>query len=246
MTFLDQLRALRTSPQAVWLRFVGAYQSGRLDLYAFFEGNDDLSYYQPYLRQKWAGRGQLHGFNCNGKDHVVGVMARVKQTLDHEWRALFFIDKDVDDFCGHARHSDPFLFETECYSIENYITHPVTLSVMWTDLLCLPATDARLTEILKAYDAAYHSFVTAMKQVMAWIIHLRRSGCKVVLNDMSMDNVISIDREGKCSLKGGWADHILAASNTHGAVYEPAAFAGVVAELDPCDPRTYIRGKFDL
>lgn len=246
MSFLDQLRASRTVPQAVWVTFINTYRPACFDLYLFFEGKDDLSFYQPFFRQVWNGRGQFHGFNCEGKDAVIEIIAKVKPKLDYEWRGLFFIDKDIDDYCGGSKYMDEYLYETECYAIENFIAARSTLAVIWTDLLSLPLADSRYQELCKGYDAANNSWRDAMIEVMAWVIHLRRSKHRVVLNDVSMKNIIEIDADCKCTLKVGWAEHILAASNTNGVTYNRTAHEAVVAEIKGREPKTFIRGKFDL
>lgn len=246
MSFLDQLRSMRTIPQAVWLEFLGTYRDGRFDLYLFFEGKDDLSFYQPYFRQIWTTRGTPYGFNCEGKDAVIEIIPRVKQKLDYEWRGLFFIDKDIDDYCGNTKHADAYLYETEVYAIENLIATPSTLAVIWTDLLSLPLTDTRYSELCNGFDAANTTWNAAMTEVMAWVIHLRRNKHRVVLNDVSMKNIVEMDDDCKCSLKVGWAEHILAASNTKGVTYDKAAHDAVVAEIKGREPKTFIRGKFDL
>jgi hypothetical protein len=246
MSFLDQLRAARTTPQAVWLAFINTYRDACFDLYLFFEGKDDLSFYQPYFRQVWSSKGVFHGFNCEGKDAVIEIIAKVKPKLDYEWRGLFFVDKDLDDYCGCTRHTDAYLYETECYAIENFIASHTTLSVIWTDLLSLPLADPRFKDMSTAYNTAYQTWCDAMTSVMAWVIHLRRSNHRVVLNDVSMNNVISLDGDCKCTLRAGWAEHILAASNTRGVIYDAVAHNAVIAELKACEPKTYIRGKFDL
>jgi hypothetical protein len=245
VSFLDDLRALRTTPQAIWMEFLGVYSVASFDIYLFFEGKDDFAFYQPFVRNAWS-RGKSFGFNCEGKDEVIAIIPKVKKKLDYQWRALFFLDKDIDDLCGGARHSDPYLYETECYSIENFVASRSTLSIIWTDLLQLPQTDPRYATVHSAFDTAYETFCVAMQSVMAWVIQLRRAGHRVVLNDVSMNNLLELDQDCKCTLKSGWAEHILAASNTHGMSFDPVLHGQVVSELDGRDPKTYIRGKFDL
>lgn len=246
MSFLDQLRALRTVPQAAWLEFIGRYRVGCFDLYLFFEGKDDFSFYQPYLRNIWRDRGVLHSFNCDGKQEVIQIITRVKPKLDYEWRGLFFVDKDVDDFCGHTRHVDRFLYETEYYSIESFITCEKTLEIIWTDFLSLPVADTRLNEVLATYATSSQSFYLAMKDVMAWVIHLRRAGHHVVLNNVNMSKVITLDADCKCALVADWLDHIHAASSIVGVGFDSVAHNTVVTQLSLCEPKTYIRGKFEM
>lgn len=246
MSFLDQLRSMRTTPQAVWLEFLGTYRDASFDLYLFFEGKDDISFYQPYFRQLWAHKGTPYSFYCDGKAEVFEIIPRVKQKLDYEWRGLFFVDKDIDDFCGVILHRDNYLYETECYAIENLVASRSTLAVIWTDFLSLPLSDDRYDAICRGFDAANELWCAAMTEVMAWVIHLRRNQHHVVLNGVNLRKVVDMDQDCKCTLKPGWAEHVLAASNITGVLYDQVAHQAIVAELKVREPKTFIRGKFDL
>jgi len=230
------------------MQFTLVYRSNCFDLYLFVEGWLDLSFYLHFVRQYWAGRGQVHGFNCRGKDNVIEMIPRVRPTLDHVWRALFFIDKDVDDFCGCAPAPDQYLYQTECYAIENFIVSPASISIIWTDLIGMPATDQTLTKVLTHFDRVQGDFCRAMREVMGWVIHLRREGHKVVLNDVSIQKVVKLDKECVASLESGWQDHIIAASNTKvsASSINAGAVRMVIGEISTRDPKTFIRGKFEI
>jgi Protein of unknown function (DUF4435) len=246
MTYLDEMISHGKTAESAWLFFVLEYTAGTLDIYLFVEGYGDLSYYLPIVRQHWRAKGLVNAYNCNGKDNVIGLMPKVKARLDQEWRGLFFIDKDLDDWCGVKCPQDRCCFCTECYSIENYLISRDTVKVIWMELMHLPAGDARLGECIAAFDVANTSLSVAMTYVMAWIIWLRRGGHKVVLNDVSMDNIITLDAECRCTLVAGWAEHILAASNTQGVTFAENLTADIVDELAQIDPKAYVRGKFEL
>lgn len=246
MSHLDTLRAGRTTPQAIWLLFLGDYRAGTTDIYLFVEGQSDLSYYLHVVRQFWRERGEVSGYNCNGRDNVISVMPRVKETLDLEWRGLFFIDRDIEQLCGCENPSDRCLFETDHYSIENYLVCEETVTVIWTELIRLPRSDARFGEIRAEFNEASASFNTAMKSVMAWIIYLRRQGNKVILNDVNMERLLMIDSKCRCALSNDWAEHIAAASNTRGVAHAEQEIASIMKELDELNAKAYIRGKFEL
>src|SRR6185312_13223095 len=118
--------------------------------------------------------------------------------------------------------------------------------IIWTDLLSLSVADSRFKEVLAAYKLSSLSFYLAMKDVMAWIIHLRRSGHRVVLNNVNMNKVIDLDGDCKCTLAANWWSHILSAASVTGIAFDPVAHGTVLTQLTSCDPKTYIRGKFEL
>lgn len=246
MSLLDVLRSLRTVRQSVWLEFIGVYKEKSADLYSFFEGRDDLSFYQPHLRRGAGATKVFRCFYCNGKDPLIELIPRIMRKIDDNSRAMFFIDKDLDDYCNINRPLDSMLFETEVYSIENYIVNADAISVIWTDLLQLQESDPRFAKILDAYGSAYQSFVGCMACVMSWIIHLRRTGHGVILNDVSMNKVVKLDENLMSTLRENWSSHIVAASNTKGVLYDESFCDEVRREIDGRDPKTFIRGKFEL
>ncbi len=251
---LDKLKQARCWKEVVWMFFRYAYLPGSKDIYVFFEGKDDLSFYLPFLRRYWDQKGAIKEFYCNGKDEVIAIIPKVKQSLDNKWRGLFFLDKDLEDYCTAPRESgdfdykaDGFVYITEVYSIENFLVSSSTLSIIWTDLFKLLSSDPRLEEIKKAFSYSYDTFCEAMKSIMAWVIHLRRSGHKVNLSGVNEKKLIQMDQDCKCTFANDWANHILAASNLQDRVtYDKDAQKKVEDEIRSDPPKNYIRGKFEL
>jgi hypothetical protein len=188
----------------------------------FLECQDDISFYLPVVRQIWGSHGGITAYDCYGKDNVIALIPRVKAKLDQQWRALLFIDKDVDDLCGISCPNDSQLFQTCYYSIENHLVNPDVLVVIWTELIRLSATDARLADLLDVYSVSYRSFVESIRLVMAWTILHRRRGRKVSLNDVKMENMVQLDHDCHCMLRPEWQAHIAAASNLHDISYDKA------------------------
>lgn len=82
-------------------------------LFCFMEGKHDPDYYLGVIRSICGD--DCITIVCGNKQNVLDVYKSVF-VADHErYRLAFFIDKDFDEPLN-----DPNIFETDCYSIENY------------------------------------------------------------------------------------------------------------------------------
>jgi hypothetical protein len=244
MSFLDSLRRERSNPPAVWLQFIATYRAGVPDIYAFFEGRDDFSFYMPVLRGKWT-RGAIVPFKCKGKAAVTGLIQRIQARIDEPWRALFFVDKDIDDIVGVPTYNCPFLYETECYSIENYLVVESLLCVIWTDLFQLSPVDSRFDLVLKQFRQALADYVGAMRLIMATIIHYRKCGSRPVLNEVDPGKLVQFNTEFRVARVPDWITYFKGVS---GVPSDPdwRLVAEIDAELAKREYKTYLRGKFEI
>lgn len=90
MSFLEELKNSRATPQAAWTQFVTSYRDGKDEVYLFFEGKDDPGFYSSHLRELLAPKKTIH-FQCGGKQKVLEVIPRVQSRLDFKWRGFFLL-----------------------------------------------------------------------------------------------------------------------------------------------------------
>lgn len=82
-------------------------------LFCFMEGKHDSDYYLGIIRSICGD--DCKTIVCGNKSNVLDVYNRVYDRDHDRYRLSFFIDKDYDEPINN-----PNIFETECYSIENY------------------------------------------------------------------------------------------------------------------------------
>lgn len=245
-SYAEQLRRERGRATVVWIEFAGIYRDGCNDIYAFFEGHDDVAFYMPEIRRHWS-KGRVHPFRCRGKDAVLGVRDRVRARIDFAWRALFFIDKDLGDWTTESLSSpgDATTYVTEYYSIENHlVTHDV-LDVICTDLLHQGGT-SELTQSLRDLFASRHSsFLRRARVVMAWAIEVRRRGLQPILQNVDILRVFS-ERGPIIARRRGSLVYLERA--TQAAAPRPVwrGVLAVVRRMIGVEPKSYVRGKWEL
>lgn len=223
---------------------------------AFFEGDDDPSFYLPHLRAR-CGNSQCKTYICNGREEVLGVLRLLEADGRAISRSLFFIDKDHNDFLASVEcHRQ--LFQTEFYSIENYLVSLELFSIYWVEILHLDATDGREKNYLDQFHKAYARFAKRMQTLMA-IVLLGRGidgypPRKLNLKNVNLDLIFEIDFENAiCRYKLGAGRHFAVASNSIEYI-EPGAFFNrrkkIKAIIDTYfkgkNTKEFIRGKYEL
>lgn len=245
MTFLEELRDSKNGKTSAWVDFSNTFSQASDDLYLFVEGRDDISFYRPRVEARWK-KGRIHTFSCKNKSGVLWTMDRVRSRLDRVWRALFFVDKDIDAICGAPHSSCQYLFVTDTYSIENYFVTAEVLTVIWTEYWHLLLNDPRLELILRRFSKAYETFCNAMVDVMSIVVAIRRSGGKVVLADLRCDDLIEVDCECDCSVKATFSSEVSKRSDLSRGSICSEVLDDAVRVLRSTAPKQWLRGKYEL
>jgi hypothetical protein len=247
MSYTDYLRQQRGVYSSVWLQFSHAYQTKAADLFVFFEGHEDLAFFMPELRRSSEQAAlSIKSFVCRGKRIVLKLVPTVRRRIDQPWRALFFVDKDVDDFLGTQTRKDPFIYETKCYSIENYLVSEKIFGLIWTELLRLSDSDPRLGKIEQLYKAAHKRFVRSMTPLMAWSIYHRKHGRRPNLKNLDLSKFFRVTANGLLIKEKGFLNLLDRQCGIKTPTRSWRSIKLIAQQLQKHEPKIYIRGKFEL
>ena len=145
------------------------YQSNKMTpncLFCFVEGKNDTDYYQPKIKA-------LYGDNylfvkCNYKKYVLSMYDQIYESDHNTYKLAFFVDRDFDESI-----SKPGLYETECYSIENYYVYPSAFSEFLQYCIRLPKDTPEYNKAMVYYTQEFEKFHFASLQLNAWIATCR-------------------------------------------------------------------------
>lgn len=249
MSRVEYLREQRSRPAAVLHQFLMAYNKGTRDVFLFFEGHDDLSFYSSEIRRRWQGSGLLTCIVCNGKAGVVDAYQRVKPFVDNIRRTLFFVDKDLDDFLPQKVVRLPrskSLYVTDYYSIENYLVSEKVLEIIWLELWSLDHQDPRLAEARVQLNECYQSFVKGISLLMAWILSKKLNSETPNINNINLGAHFKSERT--FSRIRPTQDKLNSCCGTKHAPGEWKQIRRILYEFSATspDPKIYVRGKFEL
>ena len=246
MSFTDLLRNARTSRVSTLHKFLTHYDPNSGRVFAFVEGDADEVFYRAQIQKYVSDQRQIYVYNCEGKKGVCSAYEDITARYPTCQRVLFFLDKDLDDILGATWPSDPRIFTTEFYSIENYIVNKDVLQRYFMDFVKIRRIEVDLETMLVNFDDGLKSFHRLMLPVMAWILAAKRSGTKIHLQDFNPGEIyqVTADRTFRKPRRGaiGYLCRVCQAS-AHVVLWP--ILRRTVAELSRLPPKTYVRGKFE-
>ncbi len=131
-------------------------------LFCFVEGKSDTDYYFPKVKSIF---GDNHLFiNCYNKKFVLKMYQLIHEKDKDTKKLAFFIDHDYDSTVK-LEH----VYETECYSIENYYCYQSAFSEFLQYGLHIDKTTMEYQEAMNFYIQEFDKFHKAMIDFNAWI-----------------------------------------------------------------------------
>lgn len=156
-SYVNRLRAARTSESVIKTRFVTLFGASDGRPIFVFEGDDDKVVYGRWIRR-------IHAticyevFVCKGKK-AVSVLKRI---IDRDLSSIgdgtyFFVDRDFDDLTMFD--NDIRVFMTDRYSVENYMVSPDVLDSVLRDEFPLDGQPGLRAAIVEIFRSDYSDFL---------------------------------------------------------------------------------------
>ena len=249
MSFVGELREARKRSVVILHDFLLNLNPSQNRIHAFFESDEDLSFYSNFIYQRISEGYKVHNYQCDGKGQVYRAYEKIGGRQLGANIALFFVDKDLDEFLGREYAVAPNIFVTDYYSIENYLVNAYMLERVVNELFHVKRAELSLEEIKLSFESSLREFYDLMRPLMAWVIYLRRCSVKVNLNNANnkLDRVLNVDIDFTVSMSTEDAIGVL---DEVCNVTTPPDFVtqrdSIMQELKEICPKMWIRGKYEL
>jgi len=163
MLYIDQLRKSRQKAQVAYQEFVLHAGKGKDGLFCFFEGKDN-AYYVPRIKRF---TDNYHPIKCGGRDKVLDVYRLITIHSEYDkYKKAFFIDRDFNESLP-ARN--PPIFETPCYSIENfYVSVDIFKEILINELHLSEVSDEAFQVCMRLFRERQTEFHQATALFNAW------------------------------------------------------------------------------
>ena len=136
-------------------------------LFCFVEGKSDTDFYFPKIKSIY---GENHLFiNCYNKKFVLKMYDLIHENDKGSKKLAFFIDHDYDDTIN-LEH----VYETECYSIENYYCYKSAFSDFLQYGLHIDKMKAEYQDAMNFYVQEFDKFHEVIIDFNAWIAVCKR------------------------------------------------------------------------
>ena len=244
MSFVDDLKTARSGRTTVLHEFWTNYDPNRPRVHIFLEGHDDVVFYKSILEKYLEGKRPVYAYRCDGKQHVYDAFGQITAKLPHSRQILFFVDKDIDDILGQPWPTDPRIFVTDVYSIENYLVSRDAVSRFIDNFIQFRNVAFQRDAVLDQFDQQLSKFHRLVTPLMAWIIYSRRQGQKPNLSNISLSELFALSEE--CSIKvrpGERAEYLTRVTAVTFPLRVSSRMLQIVNELKRLPPKRFIRGK---
>jgi hypothetical protein len=163
MLYIDQLRKSRDKPQVAYQEFVLHAEKGKDGLFCFFEGKDNAYYVQRIKRFT----DNYHPIKCGGRDKVLDVYRLITIHSEYDkYKKAFFVDRDFNE---PLPPRNPPIFETPCYSIENfYVSLDVFKEILINELHLSEVRDEAFQVCIRLFTDRQKEFHEATALFNAW------------------------------------------------------------------------------
>lgn len=182
-------------------------------VHCFYEGKDNI-FYRAYIENEYYNY-KYYFYVGNGKDTVFDAYEKIFDAENYTYayhlnRILFFTDKDVDNYISKTpRYVKENIFETEYYSIENYIVNKDVFYRILTETFDL-SDDIDIKYFLQLFEDNQKEFHEKSRFISAWIIYNRKMRYNSPLSDVKLDDIFTFDYSNKkieLKLKDEYADN---------------------------------------
>lgn len=162
-------------------------------LFCFFEG-EDAKYYFPRI-EKYSGYkyNKIIHYNCGGKKGVLKALNLIEKNNDELFTAkAFFIDSDYDT----TIYNNSLLYQTPCYSIENFYTSKEAFSKMLNREFGINTTKKDFLKCCSDYFQRQQEFHDATIYINSWLACQRmyeevEKKYEIVLSDFKISKLFS-------------------------------------------------------
>jgi uncharacterized protein DUF4435 len=251
MDLINELRQARSSPRTVLFRLLLDYKPNGGTLHAFFEGQDEESFYVNFLHQYLPSDYKLFMYRCEGKGNVIKVFNGTDRTKFDHRRLLFFMDRDYSDILSDSWPNSDNLYTTDHYSIENYLVTEEMFRRYLRDILHLDGFVDDENALAAHFQEELTRFHSMILIVSAWIIHVQQLGLRPNLSDIKLANVFAISAELRVNRISPRPRSILALLDSATGLSTPSgswrSIRATTRRLrSEYSPKQYVRGKFEL
>lgn len=246
MTFIDLLRQARSSTAATFHEFLTQYDPNRPRAYAFVEGQDDAVFYRKFLQEKVPTECRILFYRCDGKERVYQCFEAITSRIPNARGVVFFVDKDLDDILGTPWPTDPRIFVTETYSIENYLVDARVLEAFCLRTLRTSGVTFDVGVALRRFDEQLSRFQRQALPLMALILSMRRRGVKPNLSNVDPRHLFEMKRDCSVSVRCGKRLQYLAGAANAPALDVFRRVIQVSREVRNIPAKRIVRGKFEV
>ncbi|MCQ2496167.1 MAG: DUF4435 domain-containing protein [Lachnospiraceae bacterium] len=245
---VQEMREARTKAVVVFTKFIQSKDRFDQDLFCFFEG-EDIKYYEPRIEEYTEiSYANIVSFDCGGKSGVLKIRSMIKEKGIYEnVRKAFFIDRDFFP----TDIEDEELYETPCYSVENFYTSKSAFARVLKTGFGINLNEDDFERCMNDFLRTQNCFHQSVTELNAWLKCQRRGEMECKKRNVELSNFkiseffekIAID---EVKLRKIIDTKILYEKFPKALEINDKELANEVYHMRGCNQSNDFRGKFEL
>lgn len=193
MCILQELEESLQSDAQFYMDFLYRYDPKKKQVFAFYEGDEDSSFYHHFLKEAIDD-------DCELEEIVAGCKSNViKLQREFDWRSydnnqiIFFVDRDLSYWLTESTRYGKNVFVTDGYSVENYIVSPQGFRSWLTHFEGFArASKKELDGMISQYKVNIADFNQKMMPIMARAVVAKRHDRSISLGEFKISGGKSV------------------------------------------------------
>jgi len=184
MSILNELENSLHSDAPCYIEFLYRYDPKKKQAFAFYEGDEDASYYHQFLIQNLESDCDLEEIVAGCKNNVLKLNREFDWSTYNKNQILFFIDRDLSFWLDEKTEFDNNVYITDEYSVENYIVNSTMFRCWLTRYEGFSrASKKEIDHMVDEFVTLESQFTESMKPVMAKAVIAKKLDKFISLSD---------------------------------------------------------------
>lgn len=187
MSILEVLEESLHSDAPVYMEFLYRYDPKKKQVFAFYEGDEDSSYYHHIFRAVLDTDCEIEEIVAGCKNNVLKLQREFNWDVYNSKQIVFFVDRDLSHWLGETALYEKNIFVTDGYSVENYVANVQGFSAWLTHFEGFArAKKEEIDFMVSEFESNVQKFQDVMMPIMAQAIVAKRHDSSISLSDFKI------------------------------------------------------------
>lgn len=193
MQILQELEKSLKSDAPSYMEFLYRYNPKKKQVFAFYEGDEDSSFYHRILESALAIGYELEEIVAGCKNNVLKLHREFDWSSYNYKQIAFFVDRDLSYWLDDSTQYGENVFVTDEYSVENYVATPKGFRAWLIHFEGFArAKKKEIDFIVSEYECNIAKFEKEMMPIMAQAIVAKRNDDTISLNDFKLSKNVCL------------------------------------------------------
>lgn len=187
MNYLQKLEEDKKSTTTFFMDFLLRYKPKKKQVFAFYEGDEDSSFYHHLLSKVIDDGCELEEIVTGCKNNVIKLQKEFDWDTYNKKQIIFFVDRDLSYWLNDFTEYGENVFVTDEYSVENYVVNSQGFKAWLIHFEGFArANKSEVDNMVSEYERIIDKFKQASMPLMAGAVVAKKHDSSISLGDFKI------------------------------------------------------------